>query len=213
METDSIIHQIRDFLGAIERVPLGCVASDKVLCPRAGVIIYHRDKDDLYFYLFLPKQKPDKLTPPDFQIAKGGRTVILKNGEAFDVRTVEDLIKGVTLDATLDALREGMEEQGLRLTNINALYEIGKVEFISQTKGIAEPMWCYAVEILSKDAFDKPSDPKTERCAWFSMKTLENALEADKNVSSVQLQQNSVRTDHIKILIDFAERLVRHEIR
>ena len=213
METDAITHQIRDFLGAIERVPLGCVASDKVLCPRAGVIIYYRDKDDLHFYLFLPKQKPEKLTPPDFQIAKGGRTVILKNGEAFDVRTVEDLSKGTPLDPNIDALREALEEQGLRLANVAALYEIGLVEFVSQSNAAREPMWCCAAEILSKDAFDIPSDPKTERCAWFSMKSLKNALEVDKSASKVLVQQNSVRTDHIKILIDFAERLVRHDIR
>lgn len=194
-------------------IPLESAASDAAFCPRAGVIVFRGSGKTLEFYLMLPKQKPHKPTPPDFQIAKGGRTILKlhNNGtqEYEDVRKLKELEKGMPLDPNIDGLREAMEEQGLRLDAIKTLYEIGKVEFISLSKGTPEPMWCLAAEVADKAKFDMPPDQKTERSEWFELSALQAAIKG-KDTLTVEIEGKRVRTDHIKILIDFAGRLMRH---
>lgn len=91
------------------------------------------------------------------------------------------------------ALREGIEELGLKLENIKQLYDVGAYDFSSATSGNAKQMWLFAAEMSADDFSDDVAD-STAGCGWLSL--------AEFDVAG--------REDHRYILRDIEKKLKQY---
>lgn len=141
----------------------------------------------IYFYLMKPSPSGTHETDPQFQICKGTRAK-RKNGDWVDYRpNVKEKVAPEDLeDFYINALREGIEEIGLRTANLNAVYEWGRTEFLSESRHTPITMWLYLANLKDPQDFGTPSeyDAKTGACAWLTLP--EDAAK--------------IRPDHLKIL-------------
>lgn len=63
------------------------------------------------------------------------------------------------------ALREGAEEIGLRLTNINGIFALGMVEIKSAKTGDTKPMSLFAAQVISAEDFAEPHAERANTAA------------------------------------------------
>lgn len=154
---------------------------------RSGGVRGEGPRSKIYFYLMKPSPSGTHETDPQFQICKGTRAK-RKNGEWVDYRpNVKEKVAPEDLeDFYINALREGIEEIGLRTANLNAVYEWGRTEFLSESRHTPITMWLYLANLKDPQDFGTPSvyDAKTGACAWVKLPE-----DADK-----------IRPDHLKIL-------------
>jgi hypothetical protein len=167
--TSDIHARIQAFLQQQTIVPLApesAGASDESYI-KAGVVPFLRQEPYL-FYLMKPVPRHLKLGAPAFQLCKGTRMQFLGEGGWRDMRDdAAPVGRMETLAAT--ALREGIEELGLKLEAITRILDVGPYRFSSAKSGVTRQMWLFAAEMSSSDALpmEEVAKTTTER-GWLS---------------------------------------------
>jgi hypothetical protein len=161
---------------------------------KAGVIPYTRE-EDLRFYVMKPLGERPELGEPAFQLCKGTRMYHVPGVGWRDMRS-EGNFNGEKETLAETALREGIEELGLKLENIHRLIDLGPYSFSSATTGRAKEMWLFAAEVKEMDDFASDGEVAftTEARKWVSA--------ADFAIVG--------RPDHHYILGDIAVKLTQH---
>jgi 8-oxo-dGTP pyrophosphatase MutT (NUDIX family) len=166
---------------------------------KAGLLpFYVREDASLLFYLYKPRPRKDSdLPPPKFQIPKGTREAVGDDGIWQDYHPGHKHHYTTIEPLHITALREAIEEVGLRVKHLEQLYDAGIVNFTSETTGAPKSLWLFCGQLNSQHAFDTPHDERanTESCAWFDIATPADA--------------EQIRPDHLKILLDIKERLTQ----
>jgi len=118
---------------------------------KAGVVPFMRTQPH-QFHFMKPGSKITGLTEATFQICKGTRMHFVPGTGWRDIRDSKNKME---LKETLvqTALREGIEELGLKLGNIVKLIELGTYHFSSATTGKDKEMWLYAAEMVNQSNF------------------------------------------------------------
>lgn len=135
---------------------------------KAGVVPFMRESP-YRFYTMKPKSTISGLGEPPFQICKGTRMHLLPDVGWRDIKeNKERAQQQETLLQT--ALREGIEELGLKLDNIRQLFDVGGYGFSSATTGRNKEMWLFAAEMKSESDFLPKAQiaPSTAECKWLS---------------------------------------------
>lgn len=103
------------------------------------------------YMVLKPVAKRPELGEPEFQLCKGTR-MYQHNGQWLDMRGD---IKNADIMETLaeTALREGEEELGLKLENIQTLYDLGAFSFTSASTHKTLTSWMFAASIVNPDDF------------------------------------------------------------
>jgi hypothetical protein len=132
---------------------------------KAGLLPVRREGDALSFYLMQPRGDKPQLGPPPFQLCKGTR-MALRDGQWHDLRDEGEAADDAE-PLVVTALREGIEEIGLKLENVTALYDLGFHDFASASSGRRKGLWLFAATV--RDAADfLPPDAATADCRWFT---------------------------------------------
>lgn len=153
---------------------------------KAGIVPFMQGP--LRYYVMTPVATKPDLGLPDFQLCKGTR---MFKGE----RGWEDMRKHVPDHAELEALpvtalREGIEELGLKLSNIEKFIPLGEYRFTSATNRQEVRLWMSAALVKKPEDFAAPVD-STAECKWMTL--------AEFNKQG--------RADHAHILSQMEERL------
>jgi 8-oxo-dGTP pyrophosphatase MutT (NUDIX family) len=157
---------IRAFLQPLSIVMLHDGAPDDF--SKAGVAPFVRPVAEAFkYFLMKPIPKIPALGAPPFQICKGTRQYLGAGGW----RDVHDGAAGEKESAAETALREGVEELGLKPENIQCLFDLGSFEFASATTGKPKSMRLFAAEMKSKGDFlaVRQIAPTTDQRAWLSL--------------------------------------------
>lgn len=184
--------RIQAFLQQKSIIPLN-PAGDGSRCTKAGVVPFLRG-NPAQFYVMEPVAKRPDLGPPGFQLCKGTR-MRFTDGGWHDMPDGEPATpQAETLIVT--ALREGIEELGLRLEPIRQLFDLGMHNFASARSGQAKTMWLFAAEMAQADAFLPDTDiaSTTAKRAWMTLESF--AL--------------SCRSDHLAVLRTIEQALGEH---
>lgn len=155
--------QIQEFLAR-----MGGEAPQASHIRKAGIIPYIQGKP-LKYYVMTPVASKPELGLPDFQICKGTRKY--KLGEEW-----HDMKGIVPEDADLEplahtAIREGIEELGLKIANISRMMTMGEYHFTSATNRKEVFLWLFVAEIKNPGDFLPPSQvaASTQACAWLTL--------------------------------------------
>ena len=162
---------------------------------KAGTVPFVMESGAILFYLHKPGGSYPELGDPGFQIAKGTREA--QNDEGEWVRyNARKHAKNKVEPLIVSALREGIEEAGLKTANIERLLEWGIATFKSATKSHEKSMWLYLAEMKDKDDFLEPDSEhgNTAECRWFDIETAE--------------AKELIRPDHFEILQQIHQRLL-----
>lgn len=131
---------------------------------KAGIVPFLRDP--LRYYVMTPVAAKPDLGLPEFQLCKGTR-MYYADGVWRDMKG--EVPKGVLLeDLAATALREGIEELGVKLSNIIQLLPLGEYHFTSATSRIDVTLWMLAAEVKNANDFSLPH-PSTAACAWMTL--------------------------------------------
>lgn len=185
--------RIQNFLQQHSVVSLVSGAPAAEQYTKAGIVPFMRDP--YRYYLMKPAARHQDLSPPEFQLCKGTRMHRLPDGNWRDMHTGE--ARGHHQETLVQtALREGIEELGIRLENIQLLFELGSYDFASARTGKSKQMWLFAAEMLSEDDFLPPHqiEASTAHRGWHSAHEFAVAG----------------RADHKYILPDIETRLIAH---
>lgn len=196
MDTD--IHAlIRSFLqqqkiiSLVEEYPLTPDSYTK-----AGVVPFQR-KQDFSYYVMKPRGEVPELGAPLYQLCKGTRQQLLEKKGWRDIRETQRDAGAVDKETLAEtALREGIEELGLKLQNIEQLFDLGGFEFSSATTGRSKFMWLFAALVKDADDFlpDAEVATTTETRRWLHA--------TEFGVAG--------RQDHQYILTEIEAKLARH---
>lgn len=118
---------------------------------KAGIVPFVRVTPRQY-YVMKPGSKIPSLGEPSFQLCKGTRMHYMPGVGWRDIRESQEAMpQKERLIET--ALREGIEELGLKLENIVRLLDVGPYGFSSATTGKSKAMWLFAAEIKAQQDF------------------------------------------------------------
>ncbi|MDE3060316.1 MAG: NUDIX hydrolase [Pseudomonadota bacterium] len=117
---------------------------------KAGLVPFLRG-EKYRFYVMKPVSRHASLSAAEFQLCKGTRMYLDSAGNWQDMRGGESAEIKETLAAT--ALREGIEELGLKLANIGRLFDVGPYDFSSASSGKPKRMWMFAAEVIAAEDF------------------------------------------------------------
>ena len=157
---------------------------------KAGTLPYIEGKERR-FLVMKPVPKHAHLQPPSYQLCKGTRMQHLATG--WRDLADNEAHTGIPDTLAANALREAIEEVGLTLEGIIALYDCGPYPFASSKSTVTRHMWLFAAHIKNEDALlpmQEVAATTTER-RW--MTAAEFAVLG--------------REDHRPILADIASRL------
>ena len=131
---------------------------------KAGIVPFLRAP--LRYYVMTPAAAKPELGLPEFQLCKGTR-MYQAHGVWHDMKGhVPD---GAPLeDLAATSLREGIEELGLKLSNIAQLVTFGEYRFTSATSRMEVALWMLAAEIKNPDDFGAPH-ASTAECRWMTL--------------------------------------------
>jgi hypothetical protein len=136
---------------------------------KAGLVPFKRSSDGYVFYVMKPVARQKDLGPPDFQLCKGRRM----HWRAEDGwRDFRDPVApaGEKEALAVTALREGIEELGIRLSAISALLDFGPYDFASARTGKGKRMWLFACEMAKADVLpDAEVAGVTSERRWLSV--------------------------------------------
>ena len=117
---------------------------------KAGVVPYIRNGREFLYLLVKPRTR-DTFNPPAFQLCKGTRMYLHRGSGWRDMKPGdEETVGKETLITT--ALREGIEELGLKLEAITQLHDVGPYKFTSEKTGKNKYMWLFTAELTSMEA-------------------------------------------------------------
>jgi 8-oxo-dGTP pyrophosphatase MutT (NUDIX family) len=205
---EKVREAIRQFLYAHPPIPLPPedreAPEDRIT--KAALVPYmlHRSDDviplSFRFYVMRPEHRIIELGPPPLQICKGTRMKRKPVAEKVplwkDVRwrdmnlTQKDYVMESLAET---ALREGIEEVGLKLDNVLGLFDAGAAYFASAKTGLKKVMWLFAAEVKQEDDFGPP-DPLRAKTAERRWCTLEEFA-------------SEGREDHLRIMQTLSARL------
>jgi hypothetical protein len=138
---------------------------------KAGVVPYIHE-NGFRFYVMKPRGMRPDLGEPPFQLCKGTRMYRV-DGRWRDMR---DEVLGDEKETLAEtALREGIEELGVRLENIIQLIDMGPYRFSSATTGKDKEMWLFAAEMndMADFASDSELAPATIARKWLTSSQFE----------------------------------------
>ncbi len=160
---------------------------------KAGVVPFVR-QEGFSFFLMKPVSTSPDLGEPPFQICKGTRQYQLPDGSWQDIRDGAGQHADIKETLAATALREGIEELGLKLDNINQLLDMGAFNFSSATTGKTKYMWLFAAEVHAADNFlsDAETTPSTQERKWLNCADF----------------QSIGRKDHVNILAEIERKLI-----
>lgn len=168
---------------------------DKIL--KIGIVPFIK-QGGLKYYFMKPKAAKAELELPDFQICKGTRM------HYFEGIGWRDIKAGMPIESQREllvetAIREGIEELGLKLSNIIKLFDIGVYNFSSASTGALKQMWIFAAEVNDVNDFlpENEIEDKTAERAWLTAIDFATAG----------------RIDHKPIVADIDKRLSRLLVR
>jgi hypothetical protein len=135
-------------LARIHPAPLiDCKGADTAVCNKAGILPFLPDAsiENWRILVMKPVSTHPERGPPQFQLCKGTRMGMTR----FGWRDIQTGPQGGAETESLaeTALREGVEELGLSLQGICALYDAGPFGFTSVSTGKKKEMWMFAAEI------------------------------------------------------------------
>lgn len=117
---------------------------------KAGVVPFVRGGGAIRYYFMKPVAKnPDKARP-DFQICKGTRMGLHAARGWIDLKDNKEHA-GEREPLIVTALREGIEELGLKLDAVGAVFDVGPYRFSSERTGNSKRMWLFALEMASME--------------------------------------------------------------
>lgn len=155
------------------------------------------------FYVMRPEHRIVELGPPPLQICKGTRMKRKPAQQKIPLwkdvtwRDMSAPQKDYVMESLAEtALREGIEEIGLRLGNIRKFFDAGTAYFASAKTGLKKVMWLFAAEVEKDSEFDPPDTvhAKTAECRWCTLE--EFSIEG--------------REDHLRIMQTLSARLQHH---
>lgn len=162
-------------------IPLveGGPTANNVWTDKAGLLPFFRDgAGKISFYVMKPHAMEKELEPPTFQICKGTRMVKYTSVDGTtgwrDITSRDwhtpDIANHVETHIET-AIREGIEEVGLKTTNVKAWYDAGLVFFRSVKTGKEKSMWLFVAEVKSRSDFDAPHAELagTAECRWCTL--------------------------------------------
>ncbi len=155
----------------LERLAIiSLVARQAEPCNKAGVIPFTRDAEGFRYYLMKPRGTQPELGEPPYQLCKGTRQYYTEGEGWRDIRERDDTSGAQKETMAQTALREGIEELGLVLDNITALFDLGLYDFSSATTGKQKQMWLFAASVANIDAFlpDREIAETTAARAWLT---------------------------------------------
>lgn len=117
---------------------------------KAGIVPF-LPGESLRYCVMTPVGNKPELGAPDFQLCKGTRMYRHENGWRDMRGTIPENVELEPLAVT--ALREGMEELGLKLSNIERLSVLGEYRFISATNRFEMAMWMLAAKMKNAEDF------------------------------------------------------------
>jgi hypothetical protein len=132
---------------------------------KAGVVPFVRGTPRQYYFM-KPNSTIEGLGEAPYQICKGTRMYYRAQQGWHDIRDPRE--RGERQEALLvTALREGIEELGLKLESITRIIEMGPYGFASATTGRSKEMWLFALE-MQADGFGNASEvaASTASRAW-----------------------------------------------
>src|SRR4051812_27817889 len=136
---------------------------------KAGLVPFLRG-EPYRFYVMKPVAAQAALGPPPFQLCKGTRMYRHVEKGWQDMR--DGVIAGQEMEAlSVTALREGIEELGVRLEALGGMLDLGPYTFASATSGKPRRMWLFAVEMQAENDVlppDAVAQTTAER-AWLSL--------------------------------------------
>lgn len=146
---------------------------------KAGIVPYHAESHAVL--LMKPVARHKHLTPPGWQVAKGTRMVRKKN-------QWQDVTKSLVRDPesqieplACTALREGIEEVGLKLENIEDLKDLGAHTFYSSSTGKQKQMALFLCMVRNRNDFLEHGKiaASTAETGWFLLSQLPSDMRQD----------------------------------
>lgn len=184
MDVDKDIAACMDWLNA-HHADLAAVESP-ILLNKSGLVPYHTETGEVL--LMKPVAKHKDLNPPGWQIAKGTRMMqhgnhwhdMKKPSADFDAEKAEPL--------ACTALREGIEEAGLKLQNVKSLKDCGTQTFYSASSGNQKQMAVFLCYVKNKNDFHGAHKiaATTAETAWFPLNSLPSDVRQD-NIAILEL--------------------------
>ncbi len=166
---------------------------------KAGVVPFMRPagQGEMVFYVVKPRSTLPDFGEPPFQICKGTRQHLVPGVGWCDMHSESSKNDEEGTEHLAEtALREGIEELGLKLENILSIFDMGGFGFSSVTTGKAKQMWLFASEMADEDEFlpDRDIALTTAGRQWMTAKEFAACG----------------RDDHLYILPEIEARLVRY---
>lgn len=207
--SDLLTHQrVEAISGYLRRHPMVwrmVDESDSGRTRKAGAIVFFEDEAGARHYAVMkPRASLDKQgaprTPPAFQIATGNRCGWQMGADGkpqlFEIKG-QDIAADLALEPyCIAAIREAIEELGLKLENVMDIYDLGTCQYVSESTGKPMFICMIAIKIASKDLFAAPCSihAKTEAVNWVT-------------VLDTSMDDAPVRRDHARLLTDFDRKL------
>jgi len=135
---------------------------------KAGIIPFLLG-DPLRYYVMTPVANKPDLGLPEFQLCKGTRMYKGFKGWADMKGVVPDGAELEPLAAT--AIREGIEELGLKLENIRHISTLGEHRFTSATNRKEIDLWLFAAEMKTEHDFLPQAEvaASTHERRWYTL--------------------------------------------
>lgn len=159
---------------------------------KCGVLPWRIKDGRLEYYLFKPKAKMPEKGEPGYQIGKGTREIYNPETKEWEDYSSPNQLEAYG-EAQLEpmevtALREGIEELGLRPKEIESAGNWGQAAFSSATTGELRTMWLYPLKMCEGCEFDEPHE--------------EHAATVDRQWLDIQNPREAakIRSDHLQII-------------
>ena len=160
---------------------------------KAGALPYRvTQAGKIEYYLFKPSAMFDDDSDPGFQICKGTREIFnaeTDEWENYHKRAqLDELGVGNLEPIKVTAIREAIEEVGLKPEAMIAAGEWGQAAFTSASTGALKTMWLFAIQLEENAEFDEPHATEANTIAreWFNLENEE--------------QSTKIRQDHLQII-------------
>ncbi len=194
MDVHARIHDFMQQQTLVSLVP-SVSLRDEWSFTKAGVVPFVYQDNALLFQVMKPVAKHASMAQPAFQICKGTR---MRHDSAkgwCDMKEHETALSAKESLITT-ALREGIEELGIKLDVIKQILDVGSHAFLSEKTLKPKHMWLYALEMFSTEDMLPMADVAgtTSERAWLSLTQFDVVG----------------RADHCAILHDIAAKLNQH---
>ncbi len=164
----------QQFISTLPLHLLHTSSEDDVPIAKAGIIpfVCSDVNTPLRYYVLKPVPKRPDLGDPGYQLCKGTR-LLYHNDSWKDMHEFKPVPENAVQEPLIEtAIREGIEELGIELENLAALYQLGLFSFVSEKTGRTKKVWLYACNIEEKKQFQPLEDVQeyTQDRKWCTLK-------------------------------------------